>query len=94
MELLIGAVVTLGTEFFKFFLPKVQNKKLLEAIIIGFAFIASTAGVFIWKYFTDGIELSSGKQIIETLLIGVGYYELVLKRIVTPIIERSKKITL
>lgn len=94
MELLIGAVVTLGTELFKFFLPKFSNKKALEAVVIFFAFIVSTIGVFIWKYLAEELNLKSLTSVGETLLIGIGYYELVLKRIIKPIIEKSKDIKL
>lgn len=90
MELAIASLVTIGTEVFKFLLRKFPNKKLLKSLTVIFAFFASIVGVFIWKYIQGELSINDFQSIAEAFFIAVGYYEVGLKRVIRPILERVK----
>lgn len=94
MELLLPAIISILAEFFKKIFEVVKNKELTKSIVILFVFLASVAGVYLFNWIGGETISFEREQVIETVLMAVGYYELALKRVILPAIEKSKKIKL
>lgn len=94
MELLLPAIITVLAEIFKRMFEVIQNKELAKSIVILFVFLSSIAGVYLFNWIGGETISFEREQVIETVLMAVGYYELALKRVVIPAINKSKKIKL
>lgn len=94
MELLLPAIITILTQVFKKLVKLVQDEDLAKSLVVIFAFFSSTFAVFTWKYFTGDLNFKNIETIISTFFIAVGYYELLIKRVINPMIDFSKTINL
>lgn len=91
MELLIGAIITILTRFVKW-LTKKLGGEMAGAITLLVAFIFSIVGVFIWKGLANGVNYLKDWQIVVSLFgISMAWYEVVVKRILLPILKKVKK---
>ena len=82
MEILIGIVISTLTEISKWIVSKL-GKEMGKKLVTGVVFVLCVVGAYLYK--TQIISTELIKEIISFLLIAVGYYELVYKRILTPV---------
>lgn len=61
------------------------------AITLIVAFLLSVAGVLVWKGWTEGFDTKNWDTVITLFGISMAWYEVVLKRILSPILGKLKK---
>ena len=87
MELLISIVVSTLTEILKFISGKFgyeMTKKFVSGIVLALCLVGT------YLYTKGVITQEMIKTYVEILLQAVGYYELVYKRILTPVFDSIK----
>ena len=87
MELLIPAVITLLAEVYKRMQTKLGKnaKEYLTIVVFGMTVIATG----LYEYMFDKIEVWDVQAIIQTWGLAIGYYEIVVKRILQPIFAKK-----
>lgn len=91
MELLIAAIITILTRGFKWLTAKLGGE-MAGAITLIVAFIMSVVGTFIWKGLTEGVDyLRDWQTVISLFGMSMAFYEVFVKRIIVPILEKFKK---
>ncbi len=89
MELIIAAGVTLLTQLFKWVAVKVGVEKAKKyALYMALCF--SIGGTFGWKIYEGGVVWSDSQSLISIFGLAIGYYEIVIKRLINPVIEKLK----
>ena len=86
MELLISAGVTLLVQLFK----KVGGEKAKDYVLI-IAFVLSIVCTLLWKAFLGELDWTNYEQVISVMGVAIGYYELVVKRLIVPVFNKLKK---
>lgn len=86
MEMLIAGLVTVLTQVFKWLAEKMDYEKAKTTTLI-FAFICSLVGVFAWKRYEGALDWSNYENIVSVFGVAVAYYEVVVKRIINPILD-------
>lgn len=88
MELLLSAIVTCLTQLFKWFAEEigVEKAKMWTLIV---AFGLSVAGTFGWQSYVGQINWQDTKEIVSVFGLAIGYYEVIIKRIINPIINEK-----
>lgn len=86
MELLLAAATTLLAQGFKWLAQKTGFEKAKNITLL-FAFLVSVIGVFGWKRYTGELNWSSYEQVVSVFGIAVAYYEVIIKRFITPILN-------
>ena len=90
MELLLGAIITLATQTFKWLVDKFGYKRA-EIMTLFALFFLSIVGTLAYEYNTNGIDLHDIDNVFSVIGLAVGWYELVLKRVIVPVLNKFKK---
>ena len=88
MELLIPAVITILAEAYKRLEKKVGVKAKSYVLIVVFALSVVATGLY--QHFHDGLQLMDVQSLIQVWGLSVGYYELIVKKVLSPIFAKSK----
>lgn len=84
MEILIGIVISTLTGLSKWIANKF-GVELGKKLVTGVVFVLCIVGAYLYKTQIISVELL--KETVNLLLIAVGYYELIYKRILTPVFK-------
>ena len=90
MELLLAAVITVLTQGYKWFVAKMGSEKA-KSLTLGVVFLLTIGGVAGWKGHNGELELSDTESIVTVFGVAIAYYEIIIKRIFTPIFNKFKK---
>lgn len=90
MELLIGALVTIFAQAYKWIIKRIGFEMAKTwTLIVVFALTAS--GVFAWKWKSGALDWSNYEEIFSVFGLAIAYYEIIIKRVFMPVFNKFKK---
>ena len=90
MELLLPAIITLLTQGFKWLVEKLGYVKAKTYTLL-VAFVFSLIGTFVWKNLEGQVVWNDVQSLVSIFGLAIGYYEIFVKRFLTPILNKFKK---
>lgn len=90
MEYLMPAIVMGLTEVYKYIGERFGFEKTKQLILV-VAFFLSSVGVVWWRSYQGILDWSNPEELVQVFGLAIAYYEVVVKRVLTPVFEGVKR---